>query len=129
MTQHWANNDAHPVEDWKAEVVNDETRLGYRDWVRSRTSAFKPKMDMWIRHLKRDSRYEIVGFTKDIPPWCADGMEQVINHPKLGVERVLVQHSTSEEAKVWVLYKQIDGSMIFARPEHEFTADRFEVIT
>jgi hypothetical protein len=32
----WANDPAHPVEDWKTEVANDDTRLGYLDWADAR---------------------------------------------------------------------------------------------
>lgn len=30
---HWQGDPDHPVDDWKVEVANDDTRLGYRDWV------------------------------------------------------------------------------------------------
>jgi len=36
---HWAEVPDHPVDDWKAEVANDETRLGYRAWVAARADA------------------------------------------------------------------------------------------
>jgi len=29
----WSDDPRHPVEDWKAEVANNETRLGYWAWV------------------------------------------------------------------------------------------------
>jgi hypothetical protein len=32
-TSHWAVDYEFPVEQWKYEVENDDTRLGYRDWV------------------------------------------------------------------------------------------------
>lgn len=32
----WADDPDHPVADWKTEVANDDTRLGYLDWVESR---------------------------------------------------------------------------------------------
>lgn len=32
----WAVHPDHPVADWQAEVVNDDTRLGYWDWVAAR---------------------------------------------------------------------------------------------
>jgi hypothetical protein len=35
----WAEYPEHPVEDWRHEVANDETRLGYREWVLSRIDA------------------------------------------------------------------------------------------
>lgn len=28
----------------------------------------------------------------------------------------------------WLVYRQTDGAMVFARPENEFTPDRFEVL-
>lgn len=34
----WADDPAHPVEDWKIEVANDDTRSRYLDWVESRRS-------------------------------------------------------------------------------------------
>lgn len=30
---HWDDDPAYPVEDWRAEVANDDTRLGYTAWV------------------------------------------------------------------------------------------------
>lgn len=36
---HWQDNPAHPVEDWKYEVANDHTRLGYTAWIDARTDA------------------------------------------------------------------------------------------
>ncbi|WP_289101026.1 hypothetical protein [uncultured Marinobacter sp.] len=29
----WGSHELYPVEDWQYEVSNDETRLGYWDWV------------------------------------------------------------------------------------------------
>lgn len=29
----WQDNDDFPVENWRDEVMNDDTRLGYLDWV------------------------------------------------------------------------------------------------
>jgi hypothetical protein len=34
---HWDDNHVYPVDDWKAEVADDDTRLGYRDWVEARS--------------------------------------------------------------------------------------------
>jgi hypothetical protein len=33
---HWQDNPDHPVDDWKTEVANDDTRLGYCDWIDAR---------------------------------------------------------------------------------------------
>ena len=30
---HWGEHPDHKVEDWKQEVANDETRLGYWEWL------------------------------------------------------------------------------------------------
>lgn len=32
----WDEDSNHPREDWKAEVVADETLMGYWDWVRNK---------------------------------------------------------------------------------------------
>ncbi|WP_294131763.1 hypothetical protein [Sphingobium sp.] len=36
MNDPWAEHPDHPVADWQAEVANDDTRLGYWDWVAAR---------------------------------------------------------------------------------------------
>ncbi len=33
---HWKQHPGYPVEDWKLEVENDDTRLGYWEWVEAR---------------------------------------------------------------------------------------------
>lgn len=33
---YWTEIPGHPVEDWKNEVANDDTLLGYHEWVRAR---------------------------------------------------------------------------------------------
>lgn len=30
---HWDENSEYPLSDWKEEVANNETRLGYWDWI------------------------------------------------------------------------------------------------
>lgn len=29
---HWGQMDRHPIEDWRYEVANNDTRLGYWEW-------------------------------------------------------------------------------------------------
>lgn len=36
---HWDVNPDHPLEDWKYEIANDDTRLGYSDWVAHRIES------------------------------------------------------------------------------------------
>jgi len=33
---HWDEQPGHPVEDWRYEIANDDTRLGYLDWCAAR---------------------------------------------------------------------------------------------
>lgn len=33
---YWDEHPGHPVGDWKAEVANGDTRMGYWDWAESR---------------------------------------------------------------------------------------------
>lgn len=42
---HWKNDPAHPVADWKAEVANNDTRLGYSDWIRARSEILPPGVE------------------------------------------------------------------------------------
>lgn len=34
---HWDADPTHPLADWKAEIVNDETRQSYAEWCRQKT--------------------------------------------------------------------------------------------
>ena len=36
---HWDNHPDFPVEDWKAEVSNDDTRQSYIEWVNCQLEA------------------------------------------------------------------------------------------
>lgn len=36
---HWGEHPDHPVQDWQAEVANDDTRMGYWPWVASQVST------------------------------------------------------------------------------------------
>jgi hypothetical protein len=36
---HWENHPNYPLDDWKAEVANDDTRLGYHEWVMHKIEA------------------------------------------------------------------------------------------
>lgn len=38
---HWASLPEFPVEDWKYEVANDDTRLGYLAWVENQQDMNK----------------------------------------------------------------------------------------
>lgn len=49
---HWKRDPDFPVEDWKYEVANDDTRLGYLDWVKHQRDA----LDDW----SDATNYEIV---------------------------------------------------------------------
>lgn len=133
MRSHWDEDPDYPVADWKYEVANDDTRQSYREWVESRKSEILPlNVGETVEHLKRGSRYEIIGFTEQIPNFTEDGARQVINHEELGAREVFVQHSDPNASRgrvvMWVLYEQIDGDMVFARPDHEFTGNRFKAV-
>ncbi len=37
---HWTHeDDQHPLENWRYEVANNDTRLGYREWVAAKREA------------------------------------------------------------------------------------------
>lgn len=36
---HWKNDPEYTPDDWRAEVVNDDTRLGYKEWVEHQKEA------------------------------------------------------------------------------------------
>ena len=37
LDAYWSSYPDYPVEDWKAEVANGNTRLGYWEWVHNKT--------------------------------------------------------------------------------------------
>lgn len=52
---HWDSDPCFPVEDWQAEVANNETRIGYWAWVENRIDMAEeedpepgPTYDVWI---------------------------------------------------------------------------------
>ena len=42
---HWEDDPEFPAEDWKYEVANGDTRLGYREWVEHQRDAKKRSFD------------------------------------------------------------------------------------
>ncbi len=42
---HWDDHDEYPVEDWKTEVENDDTRGSYIGYVNSRIDMLDPEED------------------------------------------------------------------------------------
>lgn len=44
--EHWGEHDDHPVTDWKTEVTEDSTRLGYHDWVANQRALAHHICDM-----------------------------------------------------------------------------------
>ncbi len=36
LQSHWDNHPEWDVEDWRLEVMHDDTRLGYLDWIEAR---------------------------------------------------------------------------------------------
>lgn len=43
LSSHWDEDPNFPVADWRYEVGNDNTRLGYRDWVASQRDQEEDK--------------------------------------------------------------------------------------
>lgn len=54
---HWDDNPKHPAGDWKTEVANDDTRLGYLDWVEARSEmlAYEDSPGTVEASLRRDA--------------------------------------------------------------------------
>ncbi|PZU66754.1 hypothetical protein [Sphingobium sp.] len=40
---HWDDNADYPVDDWRTEVANGDTRLGYLDWIEARSEMLAPE--------------------------------------------------------------------------------------
>ncbi len=41
----WGSDEKYPVADWQFEVANDDTRLGYWDWVEHQREAEEEEED------------------------------------------------------------------------------------
>ena len=48
LESHWDVCSQYPPEDWRNEVANDDTRLGYREWVEHQIEM---NMGEWVEHL------------------------------------------------------------------------------
>lgn len=42
---HWVSDPNYPVEDWRIEVANDDTRLGYGEWLQHQREASLDEQD------------------------------------------------------------------------------------
>jgi len=47
---HWDEEKDFPVGDWKYEVANDDTRLGYTEWVESQKEQAREDatLPLWL---------------------------------------------------------------------------------
>jgi len=73
---HWDSDPRFPVEDWKAEVANDETRTGYWAWVEHKIDLGDPDpepgptYDVWIAEPGAHTLARALGgFTEHHKPW------------------------------------------------------------
>lgn len=112
---------------------------------------FDPKIGDHIRHRKRGSDYEVLGFVhadqmlkdgssaamvmmlaRDEPTLVAKPSDIDPGEVLTFVLPVSIQTSAKFHSNwfiKWVIYRSLkDGAMIFARPLQEFTTDRFEVL-
>jgi predicted RNA-binding Zn-ribbon protein involved in translation (DUF1610 family) len=55
---HWDDRPGHPVEDWKYEVANDDTRQSYAEWCASREEFSVAKGDIVSVTIVDESRVE-----------------------------------------------------------------------
>ncbi|GEM_PF-912660 len=76
----WSDHPEHPIDDWKYEVANDDTRLGYLDWIAAREgaaggdaapTAFAPVQEatglyLHLYHGRKDP-------DEDLEDWGSDG--------------------------------------------------------
>lgn len=62
---HWDVDPDYPVEDWKAEVANDDTRLGYSDWIENSRDA-----DELARTCAADNCDENTGDDTGVTRFC-----------------------------------------------------------
>ncbi len=42
---HWESDSKHTISDWMYAVENDDTRLGYRDWVSAQRELHEPAVE------------------------------------------------------------------------------------
>ena len=79
--KHWDSCDRYPVEDWKFEVSLDETRLGYKDWVKAKIDGDqRRKSESYFVHKWRDEVLK-----GDTLLGCRDWTEQHMEDEKVSV--------------------------------------------
>lgn len=49
----WGSHPEHPIADWQCEVANDETRLGYWEWLENKLVVLS-----LLQHLEADEDNE-----------------------------------------------------------------------
>lgn len=53
-TDEETSNEMFPIEDWKVEVMHDNTRLGYEDWKQQKTDAYHGSGPNCLNYDPRD---------------------------------------------------------------------------
>lgn len=75
----WHEDAEYPVRDWREEVINDDTRLGYEAWVINRkmedpSAVFSVSLASWTR-LAEVIRYADQHCDGDIP----EAIQRLVN--------------------------------------------------
>lgn len=126
---HWDEHRQFGVDDWRQEVENDDTRLGYHDWVNDQLDAegvyavhvrnmHTAHHELWVYRDADKARQvaTIIGRTPDraaVPPGCAADAVVEINYrtfepddivgfpTQAGYQRASVRPVNEEVIDVW----------------------------
>ncbi|BBC73218.1 conserved hypothetical protein [Altererythrobacter sp. B11] len=99
---HWEDDPDHPIDDWKTEVANDDTRLGYCAWIdarsemlasddNSRTTNAAPRRDaVRIRETDRLGNIAYIHREANRPMRCtlANGVSAALFYAGITVDQM-----------------------------------------
>jgi len=60
---HWENDPDFPIEDWQYQVANNDTRLGYTEWIASEREAQGSRVHNQDLHDPLKCEHEQCGIT------------------------------------------------------------------
>jgi hypothetical protein len=94
----WGEDEEYPVQDWRMEVANDDTRLGYWDWVDNQriANAEDDELELVPEMTRFRCRWSLC-------PHC-DNREQVTRIEAAGPEdakQILKRHIEQTTGRTW----------------------------
>jgi hypothetical protein len=73
---HWGEHDKHPLADWRREVTENDTRLGYWDWVSTRIDGENNDDALSLESATNEDADRILGLGDQfLEDWAEDAVQ------------------------------------------------------